>query len=230
MNKTINDFTYKAVSAIDDYMLIQETGGTAKRTLKNTFGNINIGSDNTYKIDMACTAGVANNFFRLGAITGISNGFTGLSDSSNVISYFMDGNLGIKTASTPVHQIDVVGTAGLSTGTTWTNTCDKRLKEDIEDADLDICYDNVKNLKLKYFKLKDEYFDKENHPDRHKVGWVADDVKEVFNKSVNVQKFGDIDDCKNLNIDSIISAMYGTIQKLIEKVETLESKIAQLEA
>ena len=40
---------------------------------------------------------------------------------------------------------------------------------------------------------------------------------------------GDLQDCKNLNIDSIISAMYGTIQKLIEKVETLENKIAKLQ-
>ena len=39
-----------------------------------------------------------------------------------------------------------------------------------------------------------------------------------------------IEDCKNLNSDQIYAAMYGTIQKLIEKVEVLESKVATLEA
>ena len=39
-----------------------------------------------------------------------------------------------------------------------------------------------------------------------------------------------IEDCKNLNSDQIYAAMYGTIQKLIEKVELLESKVATLEA
>jgi hypothetical protein len=39
-----------------------------------------------------------------------------------------------------------------------------------------------------------------------------------------------IEDCKDLNSDQIYAAMYGTIQKLIEKVELLESKVATLEA
>ena len=39
-----------------------------------------------------------------------------------------------------------------------------------------------------------------------------------------------IEDCKDLNSDQIYAAMYGTIQKLIEKVETLEAKVAALEA
>jgi hypothetical protein len=39
-----------------------------------------------------------------------------------------------------------------------------------------------------------------------------------------------IEDCKDLNIDQMYAAMYGTIQKLIEKVETLEAKVVALEA
>jgi hypothetical protein len=39
-----------------------------------------------------------------------------------------------------------------------------------------------------------------------------------------------IEDCKDLNTDQIYAAMYGTIQKLIEKVETLEAKVVALEA
>jgi len=39
-----------------------------------------------------------------------------------------------------------------------------------------------------------------------------------------------IQDCKDLNSDQIYAAMYGTIQKLIEKVEILEAKVTALEA
>ena len=39
-----------------------------------------------------------------------------------------------------------------------------------------------------------------------------------------------IEDCKDLNSDQIYAVMYGTIQKLIEKIEMLESKVAALEA
>jgi hypothetical protein len=39
-----------------------------------------------------------------------------------------------------------------------------------------------------------------------------------------------IEDCRDLNADQIYAVMYGTIQKLIAKVETLEAKVAALEA
>ena len=39
-----------------------------------------------------------------------------------------------------------------------------------------------------------------------------------------------IEDCRDLNVDQMYSAMYGTIQKLIEKVETLEAKVLSLQA
>ena len=38
-----------------------------------------------------------------------------------------------------------------------------------------------------------------------------------------------IEDCKDLNSDQMYAAMYGTIQKLIEKVETLEAKVLSLQ-
>ena len=262
-NKTINDFTTKTGITITDRLLIQEADGTTKKVIGLTSYAALNGTFETFIFSDANSWLICDNPYSngsvgaLGFLSSSASGNDFIMQTKNGITFTgfitkADGKSGFMT-KTPAHVVDVVGTAGLSTGTTWTNTCDKRLKEDIEDADLDICYDNIKNLKLKYFKLKDEYFDKEKHPDRHKVGWVADDVKEVFNKSVGLQKFigtekigeqqievkkengeveikiepifNEIDGCKNLNIDSIISAMYGTIQKIIEKVETLESQI-----
>ena len=55
-----------------------------------------------------------------------------------------------------------------STSATWATGSDERLKEDIVDADLNTCYDHVKNLKLKYYKWKEDMFDDGVIRDKHK--------------------------------------------------------------
>jgi UTP-glucose-1-phosphate uridylyltransferase len=101
-----------------------------------------------------------------------------------------------------------------------------RLKDNIEDADLDKCYDLVKTLKLRRFSWKDEV---ESVRDKNVVGWIAQEVEEVIPKAITTvdHKYG-IDDVKFLNPDQIYAAMYGAIQKLIEDKERLEAKIEEL--
>jgi len=149
--------------------------------------------------------------------------------------YFAD-SLGISTAS-PSYQLQLsTDSAGKPSTNTWTIVSDERIKEDIELADLDICYDAIKNIPLKRFKWKDEVYTEEQVPDRHKLGWIAQDVESVFPKAVNTHEFkygaeGSetvIEDCRDLNADQLYAAMYGTIQKLITKVETLEAEVAAL--
>ena len=48
-----------------------------------------------------------------------------------ILKTILKGRVGIGT-DTPSHRLDVVGGAGLSTGTAWTNTSDMRLKEDVK--------------------------------------------------------------------------------------------------
>ena len=133
------------------------------------------------------------------------------------------GNVGLGTTS-PAYQLELsLDSAGKPSTSTWTTTSDERVKEDIVDADIDMCYDNVKNLKLKYFKWKDEFIDSHTIEDKHKLGWIAQDVETVLPKAVttsNNEKYG-IEDFKSLNSDQIIACMYGAIQKLIEKVEAM---------
>jgi hypothetical protein len=147
------------------------------------------------------------------------------------------GNVGIGTTS-PSYQLQLsTDSAGKPSTNTWTIVSDERIKDDIEPADLDICYDAVKNIPLKRFKWKDEVYAEEQVPDRHKIGWIAQDVETVFPKAVRINefKYGEegqevvIEDCRDLNADQLYAAMYGTIQKLIAKVETLEAKVAALE-
>ena len=88
-------------------------------------------------------------------------------------------NVGIGAAS-PSYTLDVAGNIGYSG--TITDYSDKRLKENIEDADLDLCYSTVKNLNLKRYKFIDGIL--EEKQDRNQLGWIAQEVEEVMPKSI----------------------------------------------
>lgn len=115
--------------------------------------------------------------------------------------------------------------------TTWLTSSDERVKENIEDADLDICYNIVKNLKLKRFKWKEEFYPNVN--DRNCVGFIAQDVEQVFPKAV----LGDdhelnghkINGFKSLDSDQIFKTMFGALKKVIDRLENVEGEIVRRE-
>jgi hypothetical protein len=140
-------------------------------------------------------------------------GNVGAPDQLERMRITMDGDVGIGT-SAPGAKLEVIGTAAKTAGGTWAVSSDKRIKEDIVLADLDKCYDNVKNIPLKYYKWRDDVYDRELLPDRHRLGWIAQDVEAVFPKSVvQVQKNG-LDDFRMLDADQIYTTLYGAVQKL----------------
>jgi hypothetical protein len=102
---------------------------------------------------------------------------------------------------------------------TWTVSSDERLKEDIELADVDVCYENVKRIPLKYYKWRDEIYTEEEVEDRHRLGWIAQDVQGVFPKAIKETNMHGIEDCLSLNADQIYASMYGATQKLIAVTE-----------
>jgi hypothetical protein len=114
---------------------------------------------------------------------------------------------------------------------TWNSTSDERLKEDVMLADLDKCYANVRDIPLKYFGWRDAVFTTRQVGDRHKLGWIAQDVEAVFPKAVTTTSFKGIEDCRLLNTDQLYAAMYGAIQKLQmmndKQAETIMALIAK---
>jgi hypothetical protein len=156
-----------------------------------------------------------------------------------------NGYVGIGVIN-PQYQLQLnTDSAAKPSTSTWTISSDERLKENIEAADLDICYNAVKNIPLKRYKWKDEIYSAEQVADRSKIGWIAQDVQAVFPKAVNEHKFvynqvkdedGNvvsedvIEDCLSLNTDQLYATMYGAIQKLMNTVETLQARIDQLES
>jgi hypothetical protein len=179
------------------------------------------------------------------------------------------GNVGLGTTGASYQLQLSTDSAGKPSTNTWTIVSDERIKEEIELADLGLCYEAVKSIPLKRFKWKDEVYTEEQAYDRRKLGWIAQDVEAVFPKAVRQHEFkyaqvfektvvpavpeqldddgnvvaeaqpeyikkGElisektISDCRDLNSDQIYAAMYGAIQKLIEKVEALEAEIKVL--
>jgi hypothetical protein len=114
----------------------------------------------------------------------------------------------------------------------WTTPSDMRLKEDIELADISLCYSVVKNLKLKRWKWRDDIdptFSAENLGDRHKLGWIAQDVSNIIPKAVEHQDIYGISDCLSLNPDQIYISLYGCVEKIIEDKEQLEQTVFDLQ-
>jgi len=65
-------------------------------------------------------------------------------------------------------------------------------------------------------------------PDRSKLGWIAQDVEEVMPKAVERKEMFGYEDCRTLNSDQLIASLYGSVQKLMIKVEILETEIEEL--
>jgi hypothetical protein len=138
--------------------------------------------------------------------------------------------LGENNSNLTTYQLSLTSDSAAKPGTSsWTISSDMRLKEDIEDADLDICYNNIKNLPLKRYKWKDDIYTNEQVPDRHKLGWIAQDVEQILPKAVITSNQFEIEDCKSLDIDQIIATLYGSIQKLINICENQDNLIMELE-
>jgi hypothetical protein len=190
-------------------------------------------------------------------------------DPANPLVNIYDGGMGIGTTSTFPYQLRLsADSAGKPSTNTWTIVSDERIKEEIQLADLDLCYKAVKTIPLKRYKWRNEVYTEEQVTDRRKIGWIAQDVEAVFPKAVNTHEFkynqvyaeivipakkeeldnkgqvitaaqpkrverklvseDVITDCKDLNADQIYAAMYGALQKLINKVESLEAEVALL--
>jgi hypothetical protein len=170
------------------------------------------------------SASGAGNFYILDASAG------------NLTRFFIksDGNVGIGTTN-PGYPLEVVGNAAKTDGTTtWSTVSDIRIKEDIEDADLLMCYNNIKNLPLRRFKWTDG---NNMGNDKHVLGYIAQEVKSFFPKSVEIKektiiKDGKeelIDDFHYLNEDQIIKSMNGAMKYLINMKEDMEKNIHNLE-
>ena len=159
---------------------------------------------------------------------------SGVSSDSNVD--YKIGNYGgdfkiISSSSnidTEYVRITSAGAISNPSGTTsWTTTSDRRIKENIEDASYDKCYDNINNLGLYRFN----YIEGINNvnKDIKQLGFIAQEVKEIFPKSVFLNNNYNIPDLLTIDITQINYTLYGAVKKLIELNEDKKKRLKRLE-
>lgn len=101
---------------------------------------------------------------------------------------------------------------------TWMVGSDRRVKADIESANLARCVEIVDSLDLKYFKWNYDA------SDSHSLGWIAQDVKQFFPKSIHLSVDYGLEDCHILDSDQLIKTMYGALKKMVQDTYPLQEE------
>jgi hypothetical protein len=139
---------------------------------------------------------------------GATNGWGVYQMGSSDKNYFA-GNVGIGT-SNPSYSLHVVGTAGLSTGTAWTNASDIRLKDIRGDYEYGLA-EVLKLHTVRYNYKKDNALGLPS--DFEKTGFIAQEVQKVIPDAVKVRPDGYLE----LNVDPIHWAVVNAIKDLYRK-------------
>lgn len=106
---------------------------------------------------------------------------------------------------------------------------ERMMRQNAQPANLDTCYENIKKLPLYRYYNVDAVRARKN--DSYQIGFMADDVKTVYPKSVSELPFkiGPYSTVPNINYEQLHMAHVGTTQKLIQTVEAQQSTIQGLQ-
>jgi hypothetical protein len=163
-----------------------------------------------------------NNYLRVGAYGGATNIDSGASRSiwmrTGAVSWLFTAAAGSYNATNSIY---------------WSVGSDQRIKENIKKANLKTCYDNVKNINLYRFNYIEGYKKATQH-DKTQLGFIAQQVKQHFPKSVSRDKIRiedkrEIPDLASVNIDQVNISLFGAVKQLMKVVEKQSKRIKKLE-
>ena len=113
----------------------------------------------------------------------------------------------------------------------WSTVSDRRIKENIEKASYDKCYDNINKLELYRFNYIKELHN--INKDNKQLGYIAQEVVDIFPKAVSTQTFYNnslsISDLLSIDISQINYTLYGSVKKLIDMYNDIEKRVDALE-
>jgi hypothetical protein len=113
----------------------------------------------------------------------------------------------------------------------WTQTSDRRIKENIKIASYDKCYENIYKINLYRFNYIKEF--KTGNQDTNQLGFIAQEIEDIFPKSVFTNSYNsdelNIPDMLSIDIGQINYALYGTVKKLIKMNNDKELRLKRLE-
>lgn len=232
------------------------TSGSNNVMMGGYAGNSNVGSQNTFLGTASGrymgSSGTYNTLigYNSGAVYGTGTGQNGTSNYCIFI-----GSESRPNASGDINEIVIGSSTGTTTATraigggsntitlgnsqitrlrcqvtSITALSDERVKKNIEIADTEKMIAALRAIPVKRYE-----FDKEinDGPDKHRLGFIAQDVQKVFPKSVET-KLGEItgegekkiENPLELTQDFAIPVLWGVVQNLVARVEELELKLA----
>jgi hypothetical protein len=113
----------------------------------------------------------------------------------------------------------------------WSQTSDRRIKENIEGASYDKCYENIHKINLYRFNYIKEF--KTGNQDTNQLGFIAQEIEDIFPKSVFTNSYNsdelNIPDMLSIDIGQINYALYGAVKKLIKMNNDKELRLKRLE-
>lgn len=124
----------------------------------------------------------------------------------------------------PTHTLQLQHDSALKpTSTTWSTASDKRLKGNVQPANLDLCAEIVQSIPLQHFEWLNPV--NEVSSDRHVLGWIAQDVRAAFPKAVSLANLYGLPDCHVLDADQIHKVTYGAVQKSLNDMDVLRATV-----
>ena len=113
----------------------------------------------------------------------------------------------------------------------WSQTSDRRIKENIEGASYDKCYENIHKINLYRFNYIKEF--KTGNQDTNQLGFIAQEIEDIFPKSVFTNSYNsdelNIPDMRSIDVGQINYALYGAVKKLIKMNNDKELRLKRLE-
>jgi hypothetical protein len=142
-----------------------------------------------------------------------------------------NGNVGIGTTSLATHRLHVSGTAGLTTGTAWTNTSDHRIKENIHTYNRGL--KEILSINPVYYTYKKEAGIGNGEEN---IGIIAQDVEKVLPEAImtapiTLKDGSIIQDGKHLyRADAIWFAMINAFKEQQSLINKQQKEIEELKA
>ena len=162
-----------------------------------------------------------NNYLRVGAYGGNTN----IDSGANRGIYLRTGSVS--------WLFNAVGNAvNAYNSLYWSVVSDHRIKKNIKKANLNICYDNVKNINLYRYNYIKGFRD--TIPDKTQLGFIAQQVHQHFPKSTTrtktrIEDKREIPDLCGIDATQINFTLFGAVKQLIKVVEKQSKRIKKLE-
>jgi hypothetical protein len=109
----------------------------------------------------------------------------------------------------------------------WATSSDKRVKENIEVANYEMCNSNIENIDLYRFNYSQNYM---IINDQKQLGFIADIIENFYPKSVSYRDYVMLDgsiikDFKSIDISQINFTLYGAVKYLQSSIKNIKNDL-----